>query len=274
MFICTNSQNQRKKYHFSIDNAVKLVYTNVNDTEVSPMNLGKKIKGFTLVELIVVIAIISVLSGIMSLVVTAFVRNARRETADDYAHMMFTGFQNILVQSEIKQDQKLFDADPTKTSALKHSVITFSMMKADVNSSLTVRSEYADSSTVTATWTSGDTDLAYTGATMTKGDMYDAMQSAILSNVDNTFEGGVRIYVDYENYEVKSVIYHAYNSNLPTSTFIGETLYKQYDGWYYGLDSRDDQEKLWEGKKATGAAGTPDRNLSCGVYPYQNVYTT
>lgn len=234
----------------------------------------KRIKGFTLVELIIVIAIITILAGIMSMVTSSYVRNARRETANDKAQLIFTGFQNILTQSEIKQNSDLFNNDRSNTSGLKSAVVTFSMWKADVHTGLTVVSTYMDGTVSggdAAKWDKGETDTL-PGSTVTRGDMYEKMRAEILNIVDNTFEGGVKVYIDYENYEVKSVIYQPLVEGKPQ--LIVEDHYQKYDDWYYGLDNASEELNLWDGKQATGAASAPGKVVSCGVYPYQDIYTT
>lgn len=239
------------------------------------MNSIKKFKGFTLVELIVVVAIITVLAGIGNITVQAFVRNARRETANDRAHLVFTGFQDIVTQAEIKQDLKLFNAEPA-TGTLKHAVITFTMLNGDVaNTGLNVRSGYSGvSGEKIATWTKGSTEAAYSGASVTKGQMYDKLRAEILNIVDTTMEGSFRVYVDLENYEVKSVIHETMTNNAMYTLVIREDVYKKYGGWYYGLDNAEQEENLWSGKKSVSTAGeVPAENVHCGVYPYQKDVT-
>ena len=78
-------------------------------TNCGKSSARKKLKGFTLVELLIVIAIISILAGMISLSVAAIVRNSRLETANNGAKAVYTGLQNALVQMEIKQQDNLLD---------------------------------------------------------------------------------------------------------------------------------------------------------------------
>lgn len=95
----------------------------------------KRIKGFTLVELIVVIAIIAVLSGIAVTAVNHYARNARLETLNDRAQMVYMAFQDMLLDCELKQDNSLFEprgqAGDESTDDVIGSVIFFRISEKD-----------------------------------------------------------------------------------------------------------------------------------------------
>lgn len=73
------------------------------------MNLRKKVKGFTLVELLVVLAILTVLAGVSSIAVMGFIRDAKIETANDRARIIFSAVQEMVTECEMKQDNSVFE---------------------------------------------------------------------------------------------------------------------------------------------------------------------
>lgn len=164
---------------------------------------GSKVKGFTLVELIVVIAIIGVLSGIISMAISAFMRDARIETNNNKAQMIYTGFQNILIQCEINQDDSLFDMhDNTKISGdptipLKQVVLCFGMTGSEVNDDM-----YLEMSWQSVGASSGTSPIGRTYFS----DWYKKIEAEVLSELE-AFEGTAVVYMDLENYVVDSVLY-------------------------------------------------------------------
>lgn len=164
---------------------------------------GSKVKGFTLVELIVVIAIIGVLSGILSMAISAFMRDARIETNNNKAQMIYTGFQNILIQCEINQDDSLFDmhdntsiaGDPT--IPLDEVILCFGMDGSELHDDM-----YLEMSWQTSYASSGSSPISRTYYE----DWYEKIEDAIRSEIDE-FEGSVMVFMDLENYLVNSVIF-------------------------------------------------------------------
>lgn len=226
----------------------------------------KSVKGFTLVELIVVIAIISILVGIANLAAQGFVRNARRETANDNAHILFTGFQNILTQCEIKQDNSVISPTFTNDPTQKQIVIEFKVYNGNVQcfkngtgTGLRGSSGFTGDMGGTTKYTDAPGGIAGVSN----------LPNAIAGIIDNTFEGEAKVYIDYENYEVKSVVFKPMtesNKNTTINDFTsgpnngGLDAYGSGD-WYLGFDNGGDQETAY------------DNHPLYGVYPFQSALT-
>ncbi|MBR3970518.1 MAG: prepilin-type N-terminal cleavage/methylation domain-containing protein [Ruminococcus sp.] len=171
--------------------------------------IGSKVKGFTLVEIIVVMAIIAILAGIVSTLIGGFQRNARLEDNNNKAQMVYTGMQNQLIQCEINQDRSLLDADAKggnssndnyKNDDMVYVELYFEMTQGKVGDHIYVASTYKTQS--------AKKDYADRNSVVTsEKKWYAGLEEMILSFVDNSFEGFCAVYIDYEDYLVDSVIY-------------------------------------------------------------------
>ena len=225
--------------------------------------LGSGVKGFTLIEMIVVMLIISILAAMLSLVIGGFQRNARIEANNNKAQMVFTGFQNQLMKCEINQDRSLFDAgacfasNPTKDNAMENVEVHFKMSEGKINDKIHVE----------VTYDSGDADVYATPTS--NEDFYNKLKEAIESFIDPSFEGFCAVYINYEDYVVDSVICvepaFAPNADIETSYDIDQYMaqfdvYAPYndEGTYRMLESIEKQEECI---KYTG--------IYFGAYPTQ-----
>lgn len=172
---------------------------------------GSRVKGFTLIEMIVVMAIIAILSGISSMLITGFQRDARMEANDNKAQIVYTGMQNQVIQCEMKQDDGLFDINKNLNSSNPGYVeknayyveLYFQMESAKVSDRIVISTTYKNGSSITVESESVERNSA--DADMKK--WYTKLENAILSFVDSSFEGFCAVYIDYDNYTVDSVIY-------------------------------------------------------------------
>lgn len=220
----------------------------------------RRIKGFTLVELVVVMAIIAVLAGIMSLAVQGFIRSARRETANDNARLLFTGFQNILTQCEIKQDNSAISPTFANDSTLNSITIEFKAYNGNVQS-------FSINGSGTGRYGSSS---GFEGGMMKYTDGSGAvagvsnLPNAIAGIIDGTFEGEAKVYIDYGNFEVKSVVYKPLTQSNKNTTLNNDnfsdgslTSYSSGSVSYYTYYNASAQETAY------------DNGPLYGVYPYQ-----
>lgn len=177
----------------------------------------KSLRGFTLIELIIVMAIIAILSGIMSLVISGFQRDARMETDNNKAHMIYTGFQDILTQCEMTQNDSLINAakivksvpggsDPNADKRLTYSIIRFTMDGSGIAGNVNINSYYDNTSSQSA-------------AVLNNGSkMFLEFEDMIVGSIDQSFEGTIVAYLDVDNYSADSALYFEseadYNANV------------------------------------------------------------
>ncbi len=191
--------------------------------------VGTKLKGFTLIELIIVIAIIAILAGSISLFATGFRRDAQIETNNNKAQMVYTAFQNILINCEINQDDTVFNfvegiEKNGFSGELKYLVFQFSMSDSKVDDIITIIPQYSGDSSYDADrlWVDRKGRATDTVSGTTK-ERYAQVEKAISSYLDSTFEGTAIVYIDYGNYKVDSVIY--YEPGVIDAPVSGETTY-------------------------------------------------
>lgn len=200
----------------------------------------KHLKGFTLVELIVVIAIITILAGIISVSVFGMQRDARIESNNYKAQMVFSAFQDVLIDCEIKQDLSMFDVREYDGAYgdIRGAVIFFRISDTsqtgakNVNSStgmgdemhfMTVYSKPVPHQFIPGVpnlasgsiWVHGTTQnvSSYGGGYnnfSSDGDggstLWNKWNTAIAGRIDKSMEGTYVVMIDTENYEVRSVI--------------------------------------------------------------------
>jgi len=170
--------------------------------------LGSKVKGFTLVEMLIVMAIIGVLAGMISLFASGFQRDAKIESNNNKAKLIYTAFQNILINCEIQQDDEVLDVGRYVSTPIDEDIsfahVYFEMDQTELGDNVMVVTRYVDGSQYNVALKNDDTDVTYKG--------YQVIEEAITSYLDNSFEGTGVVYIDYEDFMVESVIYYEPNT--------------------------------------------------------------
>ena len=166
--------------------------------------LGSKVKGFTLVEMLIVMAIIGVLAGMISLFASGFQRDAKIESNNNKAKLIYTAFQNILINCEIQQDDEVFDMGRYIGTPIDKEIrdvqVFFEMDQAKLSDKAMIVTRYTDGTQCNVAVKNDDTDVTYKG--------YQVFEEAVTSYLDNSFEGTGVVYMDYQNFIVDSVVYY------------------------------------------------------------------
>jgi prepilin-type N-terminal cleavage/methylation domain-containing protein len=177
---------------------------------VIPMDRLKRVKGFSLLELIIVIGVLGVLVSITSVVTAGFIKSANIRTYNAAAQRTYTGMQDLLIDFEVKQDYKAVDMDTVKNGSpgdypdnipITYLTIEYLVIDGSIEQ-FTVTAVYGNvaSQKVPATLNSSDT-----------GDekaAFDKLNKLIADRMGpQQATGFYDVYIDFENYTVDSACY-------------------------------------------------------------------
>lgn len=161
-----------------------------------------KLKGFTLIEMIVVMAIIAILAGMGSLAISGFIADSKAESCNTSAKLVYSSAQNMLIQMELNQYTEALCADfdiPTGKS-VAHTIMTLKMVDGVPVGGIKTKTTLSDNSVKESTLETTDTDTDDIRA-------YKFIKTNMLNSLAGDFTGKCRIYMDVENYTVQSAIF-------------------------------------------------------------------
>lgn len=211
-------------------------------------------------------AIIVILAGIMSMAIQGFLRDSRLETANNKARIVFTGFQNMLIQCETKQDDSLFFRvdDTGHTNGQIHAAIVYFHIASSGNGATYGEQRIGNKIEVLNVYKDGGVKHgdAYdrNDANADRKAAYEKLATSISSFIPNDMDGTYAVFINYENYTVDSVLYRDLVNGVDPTIVTDNVKKTDKDskGYYYcGLNNIDEQRAVYKNK-----------GISYGVYPY------
>ncbi len=139
-----------------------------------------------MIELIIVMAIIAILGGMLSMLIEGYQRNARLETANNRANIAYTGFQNMLIQCEIKQDISVFGSGAV------------GCVPVEIIVDDTVVGSNGDEDKITSVKVNN---------ALLSGDELAKFKKAAVKEFSLSFSGAMCVWVNFSDYQVDSACY-------------------------------------------------------------------
>lgn len=177
----------------------------------------KTVKGFTLIELIIVIAIIAILASISSVAIQGFLRDSRLETANNKAQQVFTAVQNLMIQTEIKQNtEEMFDrtylSTGTASSPAKTYVCLDFMLEAGEIVPITTGTtdkeiRLFNNISDTTPYSVLCKATPSTDAEKRAKKVFDSFEKYVCGNLSEEFTGYCYVCIDLDDYSVVSVVF-------------------------------------------------------------------
>lgn len=240
----------------------------------------KKLKGFTLIELIIVMAILAILASMISILATGIVRDARLDAARSQAQSAYTAIQNTLVQLEINGKGDLLD--PTTYGATSgtnsdYVILSFVMDNGNLGGSYGSTTIQNGSKTVTPKDASGN-NYSYPNSNPPENDKereFRKLAKYLTDNLDMGFTGYVYAAIDMSDWMVDSVVtienYSKITATTPITTYVPKwgtksgTMATASSGKIPFCGNAIQQRDIYSGKETAclDAVGT-----AVGFYPF------
>lgn len=190
----------------------------------------KTVKGFTLIEMLIVIAIIGILVGMISIITAGFVRNSTFESCNNKAQLVYTAVQNSLIQAEITQDLSMFDVGYLKPSGtslpsdkLIYAELVLCLNNGEIDSTkdIKITSYYNGQPTGSMTYpptvawdfSKGKPKSTSDESYIRRGKSIKFYNNYIVNNLSEEMTGTCQIFIDLANYTVDSVIFNEVPGN-------------------------------------------------------------